>query len=37
MYRKGIFISYSHRDKKWLDASMTFLKPYTKKKNFNLE
>ena len=30
MYRKGIFISYSHNDKKWLDTIMTFLKPYTR-------
>jgi len=30
MYRKGIFISYSHKDKKWLDTIMTFLKPYTR-------
>jgi len=30
MYRKGIFISYSHKDKKWLDLIQTFLKPYTR-------
>lgn len=30
MYRKGIFISYSHLDKKWLDTIKTFLKPYSR-------
>jgi len=30
MYRKGIFISYSHKDKKWLDLIKTFLKPFTR-------
>lgn len=30
MFRNGIFISYSHKDKKWLDLILTFLKPYTR-------
>ncbi|MBK6860436.1 MAG: toll/interleukin-1 receptor domain-containing protein [Saprospiraceae bacterium] len=36
MYRKGIFISYSHRDKKWLDTIMTFLKPYTREEKISI-
>jgi|GEM_PF-2653084 len=29
--RDQVFISYSHRDKRWLDMLETFLKPYTRK------
>lgn len=30
MFRKGIFISYSHKDEKWLTTLLTFLRPYTR-------
>lgn len=30
MFRKGIFISYSHKDEKWLNTLLTFLRPYTR-------
>ncbi len=30
MFRKGIFISYSHKDEKWLNIILTFLRPYTR-------
>lgn len=30
MFRKGIFISYSHKDVKWLNTLLTFLQPYTR-------
>jgi hypothetical protein len=30
MFRKGIFISYSHKDEKWLNTILTFLRPYTR-------
>jgi len=30
MFRKGIFISYSHKDEKWLNTISTFLRPYTR-------
>lgn len=36
MYRKGIFISYSHKDKKWLDTIMTFLKPYSRDEKISI-
>ena len=30
MFRKGLFISYSHKDEKWLNTILTFLRPYTR-------
>lgn len=30
MFRKGLFISYSHKDEKWLNTLVTFLRPYTR-------
>lgn len=30
MFRNGIFISYSHKDEKWLNTILTFLRPYTR-------
>lgn len=36
MYRKGIFISYSHKDKKWLDTIKTFLKPYSRDEKISI-
>jgi hypothetical protein len=27
-FRDQVFVSYSHRDKKWLDRLLVFLKPY---------
>src|SRR6267142_2101278 len=31
-FRKGVFISYSHRDKAWLDRLQTMLKPIVRNK-----
>ena len=36
MYRKGIFISYSHKDNKWLDTIMTFLKPHSRDEKISI-
>lgn len=36
MFRNGIFISYSHRDKKWLDLVLKFLKPYVRQEKITV-
>ena len=36
MFRKGIFISYSHKDEKWLNTILTFLRPYTRGEKVNV-
>jgi hypothetical protein len=35
-FRKGIFISYSHKDKKWLDKLMVFLKPHAREEQIHI-
>ncbi len=34
--RKEIFVSYSHKDRKWLDSLITHLKPLARKQEFNI-
>lgn len=36
MFRNGIFISYSHADKKWLDTVKVFLKPYIRNEKIDV-
>ena len=36
MFRKGLFISYSHKDEKWLDTLLTFLRPYTREEKITV-
>ena len=36
MARDQIFVSYSHRDKRWLDELIISLKPFTRKRNVNV-
>jgi hypothetical protein len=35
-FRKGVFVSYSHRDKKWLDMLQTFLAPLVRSESVAL-
>jgi hypothetical protein len=35
-FRKGVFISYSHKDQRWLDELLPFLKPYTRNEKISV-
>ena len=36
MFRNGVFISYSHEDKRWLDSFVTALKPYSREEKIKV-